>query len=314
MQGAVFELQPPVKRKSLKRKVLLSNSIFYVVMAGIPILQVIIFYIYVNFNSILLAFKTYDEATMSYKWLTGGEIFSNFKEFLNGLTTLPFLRAAFGNTFMMFGLVLLVSYSGGILLSNFIYKKRLFGRFFRVILFTPSMISGIIMVTLFQFFADAAVPALTNNATVGLLADTSSAFPSIICYTLWLGLGSGMLVYVGTMGSINDSMVEAAQLDGCTPMQEFFKITLPTIYPTILVFFVAKMGSIFAEQINLFTFYGTDAPYDYYTYGYWLYVRTLAGEANYPQLAAAGLCFTLVLAPLTLFVRWLLNKFGPSAD
>ena len=314
MQGAVFELQPPVKRKSLKRKNLLRNSIFYVVMAGIPILQVIIFYIYVNFNSILLAFKTYDEATMSYKWLTGGEIFSNFKEFLNGLTTLPFLKAAFGNTFMMFGLVLLVSYSGGILLSNFIYKKRLFGRFFRVILFTPSMISGIIMVTLFQFFADAAVPVLTNNATVGLLADTSSAFPSIICYTLWLGLGSGMLVYVGTMGSINDSMVEAAQLDGCTPMQEFFKITLPTIYPTILVFFVAKMGSIFAEQINLFTFYGTDAPYDYYTYGYWLYVRTLAGEANYPQLAAAGLCFTLVLAPLTLFVRWLLNKFGPSAD
>ena len=314
MQNDLLEQRSPVKSKSLKRKNLLRNSIFYVVMAGIPILQVIIFYIYVNFNSILLAFKTYDEVTMSYKWLTSGEVFLNFKEFLNGLTTLPFLKAAFGNTFIMFGLVLLVSYSGGILLSNFIYKKRLFGWFFRVILFTPSMISGIIMVTLFQFFADAAVPALTNNATVGLLANKSSAFPSIICYTLWLGLGSGMLVYVGTMSSINDSMVEAAQLDGCTPMQEFFKITLPTIYPTILVFFVAKMGSIFGEQINLFTFYGADAPYDYYTYGYWLYVRTLAGEANYPQLAAAGLCFTLVLAPLTLFVRWLLNKFGPSAD
>lgn len=314
MQNDLLEQRSPVKSKSLKRKNLLRNSIFYVVMAGIPILQVIIFYIYVNFNSILLAFKTYDEVTMSYKWLSGGEVFSNFQEFLKGLTTLPFLKAAFGNTFMMFGLVLLVSYSGGILLSNFIYKKRLFGRFFRVILFTPSMISGIIMVTLFQFFADAAVPTLTNNATVGLLADTRTAFPSIICYTLWLGLGSGMLVYVGTMGSINDSMVEAAQLDGCTPMQEFFKITLPTIYPTILVFFVAKMGSIFAEQINLFTFYGAEAPYDYYTYGYWLYVRTLAGESNYPQLAAAGLCFTLVLAPLTLFVRWVLNKFGPSAD
>ena len=314
MQNDLLEQRSPVKSKSLKRKNLLRNSIFYVVMAGIPILQVNIFYIYVNFNSILLAFKTYDEVTMSYKWLSGGEVFSNFQEFLKGLTTLPFLKAAFGNTFMMFGLVLLVSYSGGILLSNFIYKKRLFGRFFRVILFTPSMISGIIMVTLFQFFADAAVPALTNNATVGLLADTRTAFPSIICYTLWLGLGSGMLVYVGTMGSINDSMVEAAQLDGCTPMQEFFKITLPTIYPTILVFFVAKMGSIFAEQINLFTFYGAEAPYDYYTYGYWLYVRTLAGESNYPQLAAAGLCFTLVLAPLTLFVRWVLNKFGPSAD
>ena len=314
MQNDFLEQRSPVKSRSLKRKNLLRNSIFYVVMAGIPILQVIIFYIYVNFNSILLAFKTYDEVTMSYKWLSGGAFFSNFQEFFHNLTTLPFLKAAFGNTFMMFGLVLLVSYSGGILLSNYIYKKRLFGKFFRVILFTPSMISGIIMVTLFQFFADAAVPVLTGNATVGLLADPNTAFPSIICYTLWLGLGSGMLVYVGTMGSINDSMVEAAQLDGCTPMQEFFTITLPTIYPTILTFFVARMAGIFGEQINLFTFYGADAPYDYYTYGYWLYVRTLAGEANYPLLAAAGLCFTLVLAPCTLLVRWLLNKFGPSAD
>ncbi len=43
MQGAVFELQPPVKSKSLKRKALLRNSIFYVVMAGIPIVEGIIF-------------------------------------------------------------------------------------------------------------------------------------------------------------------------------------------------------------------------------------------------------------------------------
>ena len=314
MQNNLLEQRSPVKSKSLKRKNLLRNSIFYVVMAGIPILQVIIFYIYVNFNSILLAFKTYDEVTMSYKWLSGGEFFSNFKGFFEGLTTLPYMKSAFWNTFMMFGLVLLVSYSGGILLSNYIYKKRLFGKFFRIILFTPSMISGIVMVVLFQFFADAAVPALTNNATVGLLADTSTAFPTIICYTLWLGLGSGMLVYVGTMDSINDSMVEAARLDGCSPTQEFFKITLPTIFPTILVFFIARMGGIFGEQINLYTFYGADAPFDYYTFGYWMYVRTLAGEANYPQLAAAGLCFTSVLAPLTLFVRWLFNRFGPSTN
>ena len=67
MQNDLLEQRSPVKSKSLKRKNLLRNSIFYVVMAGIPILQVIIFYIYVNFNSILLAFKTYDEVTMSYK-------------------------------------------------------------------------------------------------------------------------------------------------------------------------------------------------------------------------------------------------------
>ena len=123
-----------------------------------------------------------------------------------------------------------------------------------------------------------------------------------------------MVIFIAGLLGVSESLKEAARIDGANPAQIFFKITLPTIYPTILTFFVARMAGIFGEQINLFSFYAAVAPYDYYTYGYWMYVRTLAGEANYPLLAAAGLCFTLLLAPCTLLVRWLLNKFGPSAD
>ncbi len=304
-----------LKRKGLKRKHLLQNSIFYAVMAGIPILQVLVFYVGVNINSILLAFKSYDANTMTYSWLSANKLFSNFSEFLGDLNTLPFLKASLRNSFMIFGLTLLVSFSGGILLCNYIYKKRIFGDFFRVILFTPSMVSSLVLVTLFKYFADQAVPALLNGATVGLLADTNSTFVTIVCYVLWLGFGSGILVYTGTMSSISDSLVEAAQLDGCTPVKEFFHITLPTIYPTIIVFLVARMSQFFGEQIQMFTFFGADAPYDYYTYGYWMYVQIQSGSQTvYPYLASAGLIFTAILAPLVLFVRWFLLKIGPSAD
>lgn len=308
-------LSPVLKRKGLKRKRLLLNSIFYILMAGIPILQVLVFYVGVNINSIFLAFKSYNVDTMTYSWLSADKLFSNFSEFLGDLNTLPYLKASFKNSFMIFGLILLVSFSGGILLCNYIYKKRLFGKIFIVILFTPSMVSSLVLVTLFKYFADQAVPALLNGATVGLLADTDTTFITIICYVLWLGFGSGILVYTGTMNSISDSLVEAAQLDGCTPVKEFFYITLPTIYPTIIVFLVAKMSQFFAEQIQMYTFFGADAPYDYYTYGYWMYVEIQSGsQALYPYLAAAGLVFTAILAPLVLFVRWLLMKVGPSAD
>lgn len=113
----------------MKRKHLLQNSIFYAVMAGIPILQVLVFYVGVNINSILLAFKSYDANTMTYSWLSANKLFSNFSEFLGDLNTLPFLKASLRNSFMIFGLTLLVSFSGGILLCNYIYKKRIFGIF-----------------------------------------------------------------------------------------------------------------------------------------------------------------------------------------
>lgn len=75
-------LSPVLKRKGLKRKRLLLNSIFYILMAGIPILQVLVFYVGVNINSIFLAFKSYNVDTMTYSWLSADKLFSNFSEFL----------------------------------------------------------------------------------------------------------------------------------------------------------------------------------------------------------------------------------------
>lgn len=107
------------------------------------------------------------------------------------------------------------------------------------------MVSSLVLVTLFKYFADQAVPALLNGATVGLLADTNSTFVTIVCYVLWLGFGSGILVYTGTMSSISDSLVEAAQLDGCITRKRVFSYYASDYYPTIIVFLVRKNVAIF---------------------------------------------------------------------
>lgn len=67
--------------------------------------------------------------------------------------------------------------------------------------------------------------------------------------------------------------------------------------------------------MNLFAFYGADADYKLYTFGYWLYVSVQRGSlADYPYLSAVGLILTAILAPIVLITRKLLLKFGPSAD
>jgi len=300
-----------MQARSLKKKRHIRNIIFYAVMAGIPILQVCIFYIGVNVNSILLAFRKYDMVTMTFSW----NGLNNFKQFFDSFGIYSYMKASIKNTFIIFIATISVSFLGGIVMSFYIYKKRFLGNFFRVMLFMPSMISSIVMVVIFSHFADSAVPAMTNNATVGLLANPETTFITMLIFTLWLGFGSGMLVYTGTMNGISESLVEASKLDGCGTMKEFIYITIPSIYPTIIVFFVGQMSMFFSNQMNLFAFYGADADYRLYTFGYWLYVSLQRGSmVDYPYLSAVGLVLTAILAPIVLISRKLLLKYGPNSD
>ena len=121
-------------------------------------------------------------------------------------------------------------------------------------------------------------------------------------------------MYLGAMNSISESIVEAAQLDGITPLKEFVYVTLPMIYPTLVTFIVTGVAGIFTNQMNLFTFKGGILSYKDYTYGYYLFYNTSLGMEKYPAMASMGLIFTLIIAPITFLVRHLLEKYGPSVD
>ena len=65
------------------------------------------------------------------------------------------------------------------------------------------------------------------------------------------------------------------------------------------------------------TFYYLEAPTQAYNMGYyyWAQIAYTGGTyAGYPVLAAGGLLMTALVAPLTLLLRWALDKFGPDAE
>ena len=89
------------------------------------------------------------------------------------------------------------------------------------------------------------------------------------------------------------------------------------IFPTITVFLVTGVGDFFTANACAYTFYAENAPYNVYTLGYYLFIKVIganASLADYPYAAAAGLCLTLVAAPITLLVKYLLEKYGPDPE
>ncbi len=309
MKDLQYKVTGGMKRKRQR------NMIFYCCMLAFPVAQFLVFYIYVNFNSILLSFRRFNaDGTFTFCG------FENFAALFSDIANLPELRYGMRNTFIVYAFNLVVGILTGLLFSYYIYKKRFAAGFFKVVLFMPSVISSVVIVSMFKMFADSFVPTLINQIfgtnMLGLLTEESTVFGTLLFYGLWLGLGTPILMYLGAMNNISESTIEAAQIDGATPLKEFFYIVLPQIFPTVIVFITSGLAGIFLNQFNLYTFYGNLAEPRVYTVGYFMYLRLVrsSGYANYPYVAAMGLLITLVTTPVVLLVRRLLNKIDPMGD
>ena len=131
-----------------------------------------------------------------------------------------------------------------------------------------------------------------------------------------MSFGVSVLMYTGAMTAIPSSVFEAAQLDGINPLKEFVLIVLPQIIPTVSVFIVTGLASVFTNQLHLYSFYYNGAPSEVQTIGYYLYknIQTAKTYAEYPYTAALGLIITFIVAPLVLLMRWGLKKIDPMED
>lgn len=308
-----------------KRK---QDLIFYVIMLAYPVLQFCVFYIGVNFNSILMAFQFFSHSQGSvdyYGFYTGVDFFKNFVDFFqkfnweSGVADSALADwYAFKNAFTAYGASLFIVTPVSIIFSYYIFKRYPLAGMMKVVLFAPSVICGMVLVAIYMQIADVLLPAIFTDMDVGLLSEfgePSTWFNTVLFYCIWLGFGGSILLYVGAMNNISDSVIEACKLDGANTLQEIVYIVLPLIYPTFVTFIVCGVGGIFTNQMGLFSFFGMTADSRIQTFGYWFFVQTKAATAKeYPGLAAIGILMTIIVAPITLLVKWALEKFGPRVD
>lgn len=302
-----------VKKRTRAAK---GDMLFYVLMMAWPILQFCVFYIAVKFNSILYSFQRYDKLSRTFTWTL-----DYVKSALKMMTTSPALVETMKMTLLFFLLFTGINTPLGLLFSYYISKKQFASGFFRVFLFLPSIICSVIMVLIYGNFVDVALPeivrVLTGKTVGGLMSTKSTRFFAVMFYNLLVGFGVNVLMYSNAMSAISKEVVEAAHLDGATGLKEFWFITLPSIYPTLVTFLITALAGMFLNQYNLYSFFGSGEHFGLQTYGLYFYVQTLAADgsrAEYSQISAIGLWLTFIALPLTYGVKFLLEKLGPSED
>lgn len=150
-----------------------------------------------------------------------GESFAGFDNFIKGMTfgNYPFLKSAFYST-----VITLLSTALILLFTSMAawYIARVDSLFCRIVYYA-CVFSMVVPFQMVMFTLSKTADRLKLNT------------PWNICI-IYLGFGAGLAVFMftGFMKSVPMEIEEAAMIDGCNPLQIFFKIVFPILKPTMI--------------------------------------------------------------------------------
>lgn len=193
----------------------------------------------------IMAFPLLCTLGMSFaKWDVGGfRKFLGLANYVRMFTTDSVLGVAMRNTFVITGLCLVIQIPTAVLLAYLLRGKVQGKVLYRAAFFTPNMISSaaIGLLWMFIFYPDF---GLVNSLlkTMGLsdwtrvwLGDENTALFCVILATCWQYIGYHMIIHLCAMEDIPASITEAAQIDGATSWDMFWRIILPNMVRIIKV-------------------------------------------------------------------------------
>jgi multiple sugar transport system permease protein len=169
--------------------------------------------------------------------------------------------------------------------------------FYRVAFFLPGMLTISVVGILWRWFYSPDFGVFNAAlAPIGLkppwLSEPRWATASIVVMTLWWTVGGPMVTLLASLRGLPPQYDEAAEIDGATPWQRFWKVRLPQLRPVLL--FVTVLNIIGAFQIFGQTFLVTKGGPEFATRTLVQYIYDTAFN-NYRMGYASAMSWLLFL-------------------
>jgi ABC-type sugar transport system permease subunit len=291
---------------------------FCYLMVGVPFLFFLVFWVYVNISSVTLAFVD-----------SFGEIsFKNFKMVFDAIADKDMygwnLGGVIWRTFLLWFYVNILCVLPSMFSSYILYKKIIGAYVFRIIFMIPTILGGMTWIMIMKYMVAANGPVLPVLQSMGmefangvhesgLLGDVSSAFATISIVNVLPKVIGFNIIITGAYARIPNDLFEVGKLEGNGFTREFFTISVPLIWPTIVISMITNLASILTFEGGVFLY--TQGESETATMGFYLYYMTMkiAGSADvmtpfYGYPAAVGVLATAITIPIVLFGKYVLEK------
>jgi multiple sugar transport system permease protein len=239
--GALAAAPKKYRRLNTKRELTVASLVF---MAP-AVISLLIWFVYPFLQSIYISFFDYtymhpDE----WNFVGLGNYIEMFKD--------PDFYKALGHTLSFVAIVVPVQTVLALIIANAVNQKMRGRGFIRTAVYMPYVLSAVAVATVFMYFFVQG-QGLAKFFSLFGLPDTTwfthpkLALPFIGLLYIWQMLGFYMIYYLAGLQTIPESIYEAAQIDGASKTQIFFRITVPNLKHT--TFLVVTYGMIQCFQL-----------------------------------------------------------------
>lgn len=181
----------------------------------------------------------------------GARTFVGIQNYINQFSNPDFWTATY-NTLLYTLFTVPIGLSLALVLAVAL-NKRTGKNIYRLFFFMPVVTSSVSISVMWMWILNGDIGIL--NQVLGMigiqgpnwLTDTRIVMLSIAVLSIWWQLGYNMVIFLAGIQNISKSYYEAAQMDGASKWQQFFKITLPMLSPT--TFFLSIMAIISSFQV-----------------------------------------------------------------
>lgn len=277
----------------------------------IPTIIWLLVFLYKPMYGLQIAFKDYSvfRGVAASPWIG----FEHFETLFNNDQFLRALR----NTVYISGLSLLFGFPMPILLALMFNEilREWFKKTAQTIVYLPHFISSVIIagIVITGFSPSAGIVNTViewfGGESVYFLTRPEWFRPIFVGTTIWQEAGFQSIVYLAAIAGVSPTLYESAVVDGASRWQMMWKITIPSILPTIIIMLIIRIGNMLEVSFEMIILLYQPATYETAdVVNTFIYRQGLQG-GQYDLAAAAGLfnavvAFVLVMSANTISKRY----------
>ena len=297
-------------KKTFKKQFIANIPLLIMLLPG---LLTFIFFAYKPMTGLLIAFQDYKPraGVLGSPWADQNGM-ANFITLFTNYKFLPTL----GNTFKITLTWLVCGWPMPIVLALLLNEIRCswFKKLIQTLTYMPHFFSWVIMGGIFKMLFSTVGPvnelitSLGGNA-VPFFTSNTPFFWLLIGTHVWKAIGSGAIVYIAALAGVDESLYEAAYIDGATKFKQVIYITIPSILGTITTVFIMNLSGI----LNA----GFDQIFNMYNYAVYeiadvldTYSFTLLMRSEWELGTTLGLFKSVVGLFFVLGSNWIISKLS----
>ena len=211
----------------------------------LPALAFYILFHYVPMGGLLMAFEDFKPKLGLFGSPFVG--LENFTDFFSSVFAWRTIRNTLILSLLQIGIEFPITIIFALLLNEL--RSKRYKRLVQTVSYMPYFVSMVVMAGIIVDFCSTTGPltqlvSLFTGSSENLLSNMNNWRPIYVLSDLWKDLGFNAIIYVAALSGIDQTLYEAAEIDGANRFQRILRVTIPGIIDTIMIMLILRIGQM----------------------------------------------------------------------